>query len=238
MTICRRRFLALLGTALCVETASAQDATGEVFASYAEFCAAVVDGTSLPGAWQAANLPGRVSPVRVRSTEIPSEIAKWLQAGDDTPLYAVSHEKDVLAVVRGDSARCLIQAFDRQSPLTALRRRLDDDVGPWQEQASWADGGAYVRHATDPAGGVLLQLQFAEGYSAVLVERTDIRILKLTKEQRAAWATTVVSQCTAGLHNDTPLSPASFAPYFRVLDEKAGEISLGGVLGHPSGTLA
>ena len=126
----------MLGVALCVEPSSAQDGTGEAFASYASFCSAVVDGVSWAAAWRAANLPGRVSPVRAPHADIPSGVAKWLQLDEATPAYAVSHVKDVVAFIRADSMRCLAQAFDRQSSMTALRRRLDDDAGPWQEQAS------------------------------------------------------------------------------------------------------
>ena len=191
---------------------------------------------SWAAAWQAANLPGRVSPVRAPHADIPSGVAEWLQADEDTPVYAVSHVKDVLAFIRADSTRCLVQAFDGQSSMTALRRRLDDEDGPWQEQASWKDGGAYERHAADPTSGILLQVQFEDDYAGVLVERTDHRMLKLTKEQRAAWASTVVSQCAAGVHQGTLLEPESFAPFFAVIDEPGAPLE--GVDGQPAASLA
>ena len=223
--------------------ASAQIA-GETLAAYAlDFCAAVVDGQAPATAKAKASPDGSMEGPQPIGDDLKL-VGHDLNATAETPIYVLGpsavNPRIVMAFARADATRCMTFAGDSENSLDVLRRRLTNPDGPWQFWMGWPTVELYRRNASDGRGGLNLALVAANGTNGarVTVERTNETITIFTPEQRAAWASVIVKQCAAGVHQHLRLSAEAFAPFFKRAEKQSGgSLTLENEPGQPGGVL-
>ena len=113
-------------------------------------------------------------------------------------------------------------------------------AGPWQVSMASSGVQIFQRNMTGEDGVIQVIAVEArdERAARIIVSRMNGRVTYLTPEQEAAWAERIVTACAASVRSGQPLSPESFAPYFKLADRQSADtMTLDETPGNPGGVL-